>query len=186
MSRLHAFIAAFLFACALPSPAADENVRRVTVTPGADGYYCEAVMVVPVSVTTAFSTMTDFDTMAKWVPNLRQSRVTKREGNVVWIEQVGVAQFGPLSVDFSSERRLELSPPRIITSELVKGTVKRYRSTLYLTPDRGGTKVTYRVEIDPGPIVGLVVSAEFIRHEISEQFAAIADEMVRRELASAR
>lgn len=183
MFRTLLLLAALILAAPAHPSAAEPFFRRVTVTPQGEGYRCEAVMVAPVPIAVAWETMSDFDNMSRFVPNLRESRVQRREGSTAWVEQVGVAAFGPLSVEFTSERRLELTPPRLIQSEQVKGTVKRYRSTLILTQEREGTRLTYRVDLEPGPLLGLLLSREFIRHEIAEQFGAMGVEMIRRDAA---
>jgi carbon monoxide dehydrogenase subunit G len=139
--------------------------------------------VIPVPPALAWEVMTDFESMARWVPNLRSSRVLRREGPVVHVEQVGIASFGPLSFDFTMVRRLELEPPLHIAAEQVRGTLRRYRSTIRLAPHRAGTRLTYRVDLEPGLLVGAILSRDFIEHEIREQFGAIAQEMVRREAA---
>lgn len=181
MSR--AFIlAAAILACG-PALAADPVFSRVSVVPRGEGYACDSEMLIPVPPALAWEVMTDFDSMARWVPNLRSSRVLRREGPVVTIEQVGIAQFGPLSFDFTMERRLDLSPPTGIAAVQTRGTLKRYQSTIRLLPDKGGTRLTYRVDIEPGLLVGAILSKEFIEHELREQFGAIAGEMVRRDAA---
>jgi len=175
---------ALLFAAALlacgPVLAADPEFRRISVVPSAEGYACDSEMVIPVPPALAWEVMTDFDSMARWVPNLRSSRVLMRQGAVVHVEQVGIAAFGPLSFDFTMVRRLELEPPHHIAAEQVRGTLRRYRSTIRLLPDKAGTRLTYRVDLEPGLLVGAILSRDFIEHEIREQFGAIAKEMVRR------
>jgi carbon monoxide dehydrogenase subunit G len=165
----------------VPAFAADAEFRRVVVTARADGFACDSEMLIPVPPALAWEVMTDFDSMARWVPNLRLSRVLKREGPVVHIEQVGIAAFGPLSFDFTMVRRLELEPPTLITAEQVRGTLKGYKSTVRLASENGGTRMTYRVDLDPGMLLSAILSRDFIEHEIREQFGAIAAEMVRRD-----
>jgi carbon monoxide dehydrogenase subunit G len=175
---------AFLLLSAPASPAETE-FRRITVTPKGDGYFCDSEMVISVPPALAFEVMTDYDSMAKWVPNLRSSRVVKREGAVVHVEQVGIARFGPLSFDFTMVRRGELDPPKGIALEQVQGTLRRYRSRVLFAQERGATRLTYLVEIEPGLLLGAILSKDFIEHEIREQFEAIAAEMVRRHALAA-
>ncbi len=181
MSRVLPLLAALVL-CA-PAFAAEAQFRRVVVTPTAEGFACDSEILIPVPPALAWEVMTDFDSMARWVPNLRASRVLKREGPVVHIEQVGIAAFGPFSFDFTMVRRLELDPPTGILAEQVRGTLKRYRSTLRLAAEKGATLMTYRVEIEPGILVGAVLTKDFIDHELREQFVAIAAEMIRRDAA---
>lgn len=181
-----ALAAAAVLLLALPAFGQEANFRRITVTPTAEGYSCDSEMRIPVPPELAWEVMTDFDSMASWVPNLRSSRVVSREDRTVVIEQVGTAAFGPLSFDFTMERRLALDPPRGMTAVQTKGTLRKYSSMLRLTPERGATRLRYRVDIEPGALLSVILTRDFVEHELREQFAAIAREMVRRQTARER
>ena len=155
-------------------------VRSLTVTHAKGAYLCDAVLFAPVPQPLAFDVLTDVDRMVEWVPNLRQSRVLSRQGNVVLIEQVGLAQFGLLSFNFSTERRLVLDRPTAIDAVQLRGSANRYNSSLRLTPETGGTRLDYHAEFEPGLLAAIVISREFMEHEIAEQFTAMIQEMVRR------
>lgn len=181
-----ALAAAAMLILALPALAQEASFRRITVTPTAEGYACDSEMRIPVPPELAWEVMTDFDSMAAWVPNLRSSRVVSREDRTVVIEQVGNATFGPLSFDFTMERRLALDPPRGMTAVQTKGTLRKYSSMLRIAPERGATRLRYRVDIEPGLLLGAILSKEFVEHELKEQFTAIAAEMQRRYAALQR
>jgi len=155
-------------------------VRSLTVTHAGGAYVCDAVLFAPVPQGLAFDVLTDVDRMVDWVPNLRQSRITRREGNVAWIEQVGLAQYGILSFNFSTERLLVLNRPSSIDAVQLRGTANKYNSFLRLTPEAGGTRLDYHAEFEPGLLASIVLSREFMEHEIAEQFTAMIQEMVRR------
>ncbi|NJD88206.1 MAG: hypothetical protein FIB05_09340 [Betaproteobacteria bacterium] len=155
-------------------------VRSLTVLRDKGAYHCDAVLFAPVPQSLAFDVLTDVDRMAEWVPNLRQSRVLGRDGNTVLIEQVGLAQFGMLSFNFSTERRLVLNRPTAIDAVQIRGSANRYNSSLRLTPETGGTRLDYHAQFEPGLLASIVVSREFMEHEIAEQFTAMIQEMVRR------
>lgn len=178
---LRRWLALGLLALALQTAAADSPyVRSVTVTRDDAGYVCEAVMFAPVPPSLAWEVLTDVDHMVDWVPNLRQSRVLKREGDVAIIEQVGLAQFAFLSFTFTTERRLELKRPVSISAVQIHGDARRYNSVLRLTPEAAGTRLDYRAEFEPGLLAAMVLSREYFQHEIGEQFTAMIGEMVRR------
>ena len=138
-------------------------VRSVTVTRDDAGYVCEAVLFAPVLPALAWEVLTDVDHMVDWVPNLRQSRVLKREGDVAIIEQVGLAQFAFLSFTFTTERRLELNRPVSISAVQIRGDARRYNSVLRLRPEATGTQLNYRAEFEPGFLAALVLSREFFQ-----------------------
>ncbi len=179
MRRLLLILACLLVPALAPA-AGGPHVRSLTVTQAGGTYFCDAVLFAPVPQDTAFDVLTDVDRMVEWVPNLRQSRFIRREGNVAWIEQVGLAQYGFLSFNFRTERRLVLDRPVSIDAVQLRGTADKYNSILRLTPEAGGTRLDYRAEFEPGLLASIVLSREFMEHEIAEQFTAMIGEMVRR------
>jgi ribosome-associated toxin RatA of RatAB toxin-antitoxin module len=182
MRRWLVILAALLLP--LAAQAEDSYVRSVSVVRDKGGYACDVVLYAPVPVGLAFDVLSDVDHMVDWVPNLRQSRVLRREGNVAIIEQVGLAQFGFLSFTFTTERRLELERPVSIRATQIRGDARRYNSFLRFEPDGAGTRIQYHAEFEPGILAGLVLDAEFFEHEIREQFTAMIREMVRRQASA--
>lgn len=169
------------FLLALHATAADNPyLRAIAVTGEGGAYVCEAVLYAPVRPTLAWEVLTDIDHMVEWVPNMRQSRVLRREGDVAYIEQVGLAQFGFLSFTFTTQRRLELERPVSIRAFQVRGSARRYDSVVRLTPEGMGTRLDYRAQFEPGFLAAVLFSREYFEHEIAEQFTAMIREMVRR------
>lgn len=176
---------AAVLACASaagPSTAIDS----VEVRPNADGYAVDLVFHAPVPRELAFEVLADFDHMADWIPNLRESRVVRREGQRLTIEQKGTAHFGRLSFPFTTVREIELAAPASIHSTQVKGSMKRFESWMSLAAEGAATRLHYHAELTPGAIAATVLSRSFLEHEFAEQFEAVVAEMVRRKAAAAR
>ena len=160
--------------------AAESPIRTIAVAYDGETYVVTAVMFAPVSQAVAWDVLTDFDRMAKWVPNVTESRVVKREEGVVTIEQRGTARFGAASFPYVTERRIETKPPGAIKTTQIKGSLKKVESSIALGPDGKGTKIDYRLEIVPSFFTAAIMSQRFLEHEVTEQFTAIVGEMVRR------
>jgi carbon monoxide dehydrogenase subunit G len=155
-------------------------VRSIDIAKNKDGYVANVVMFAPVAPVIAWNVLTDFDNMEKWVPNVRESKIAARDGNAVTVEQKGVAKFGLLSFSYTSARRMELDPQKSILSTQVAGSMRRLVSLMKVSPDGAGTRLDYKLEIEPAGIAATVMSKEFLQHEITEQFTAIVGEMVKR------
>jgi carbon monoxide dehydrogenase subunit G len=173
-------LAAVLVLAANVSSAADSPIRSVDVTYDGDTYVLNAAMFAPVPQAVAWDVLTDFDHMSQWVPNVEESKVLKREGNSVTIEQHGVAKYGAISFPYVTERKIDLKPPGAITSIQTKGSLRRVASTLLLQTEGKGTRLIYHLEIEPSLLASALLSKEFLQHELAEQFTAIIGEMVRR------
>lgn len=170
-----ACLAAQAYAQDKPSP-----VRSVDITQNDDGYVANVVMQAPVPPKIAWDVLTDFGNMEKWVPNVKESKIISNEGNVLTIEQKGAAKFGLLSIPYTSVRKMQLEPEKSILATQVSGNMKRLVSLMRVSPDGTGTRLDYKLELTPSAIASSVMSKEFLKGELTEQFTAIVGEMVRR------
>ena len=173
-------LATLALAASAPAFSADSPIRTIEVTRTGETYVVNSVMFAPVAQSVAWDVLTDFDKLAAWVPNVAQSKATKREDNWVMVEQRGTAKFGAASFPYVTERKIELTPQTAIKTTQLRGSLRRVESTLMLEPDGKGTKINYHLEIVPSILAGAVMSKEFLEHEVTEQFTAIVGEMVRR------
>jgi len=183
--RRAACIAAF---ATLAAPAAAETpVTHVDIDLRQSGrtFVVDATFSAPVPPSVAWDVLTDFEHMDAFVPNLAESRIVARDGNLLTILQYGIARFGPLAMRFESERQVTLAPFATIRSTQLRGTMDKLDSTTTFAAEGTGTRLTYHVEAIPGALFPDVVARRFLRHEIAEQFAAIVREMVRRHAAAA-
>jgi ribosome-associated toxin RatA of RatAB toxin-antitoxin module len=160
--------------------AAESPIRSIAVAYDGETYVVTAVMFAPVTQAVAWEVLTDFDHMSKWVPNVTESKVLKRDEATVTVEQRGTAKFGAASFPYVTERRIDMKPSSAIKTTQVKGSLKKVESSLALGPDGKGTKIDYRLEIIPSFLTAAIMSQRFLEHEVTEQFTAIVGEMVRR------
>jgi len=179
---LHALLLVLvgLAACGIAPLGACTRVD-VDVQRDGDTFRIEAMLFAPVAREIAWEVLTDLERMATFVPNVTRSRIVSQQGTRVVVAQRGVARFGPLAFAFESERAVELSPPHEIRSGQTKGNMRRLESVTRFVAVEGGTEIVYRVEVDPGAFFPAALTERFLVHEIDEQFAAIAEEMIRRQ-----
>jgi len=173
-------LAIFLLAGAGAVAAADSPIRSISVARDGDTYVVNAVFFAPVPQSVAWDVLTDFDHLQGWVPNVAQSKATKREENWVIVEQRGVAKFGAASFPYVTERKIEMTMPTSIRTTQIKGSMRRVESTLQLEVEGKGTKINYHLEIVPSVLASTVMSKPFLENEVTEQFTAIVGEMTRR------
>lgn len=132
----------------------------------------------------ALAVLTDFDRMAGFMPNLAESRIVERSGNVYRVAQSGRASFGPLSFAVSSERRIEVTADGRILARGLSGSTRQMRSELRLSAaGPAETRIDYSIEVEPDTWLPCAVGRRFLRHELTEQFTAMGREMLRRPAA---
>ena len=170
-----------LVACAFALGAAAQSpVRSVDVVQDGDSYVLTAQMFAPVNQAIVWDVLTDFGNMEKWVPNVLESRIVTPGEKQMTIEQKGNAKFGSLSFAYTSVREIVLTPRTSILSTQVKGSMKKQVSLMTISSEGDGTKLQYKLELVPSFLAARVISPDFLKHEINEQFTAIIGEMVKR------
>jgi carbon monoxide dehydrogenase subunit G len=173
-----ALLAAAGFAAGIA--AAQSPIKSLDVQYDGETYVATVVMFAPVGQAVAWEVLTDFDHMANWIPNVKESAIVKRDDRAMTIEQRGIAKFGGLSFPYTTVREIVATPQTTIKSTQVKGSMKKLQSMMTLAPEADGTRMQYRLEMVPNLIAGSVLSKDFVRGEIEDQFTAIVGEMQKR------
>jgi len=155
---------------------------KVAVVVGQSGeaFIVDATIDVQVPVRTAWEVLTDFDHMTSILGNLTSSKVRSRDGNTWIVGQEGVARYGLLSFSFVSEREIRLEPMKRILVRSLSGTLKRMDSEAKIATVDQGVQIKYHAESVPDSVLARMFGAAFVRHEVEEQFLAMAREMLRR------
>ena len=120
MTALVRLFACLLLASAVPALSAEPEVK-VAVAQSGSVFVVDADIDFPYPVRTVWDVLTDFDHMAGIVSNLRSSKISRRKGNTVVVQQEGTARFGPLSYTFLSERKVRMEPMKRIVVRQISG-----------------------------------------------------------------
>jgi len=134
--------AVMLAFAAAPSHADDSDIA-VQVEQRGRVVVVDVSMRVEASIEQAWSVMTDYDHMAGFVSNLRESRVLTRDGDTLTILQKGEATRGLLTFRFENVREIVLTPPREIRSRLISGDLETSEFTTRLAGQGSSFEVAY-------------------------------------------
>lgn len=152
----------------------------VAVEKVGDAFFVDARIAVAVPLPIAWQVLTDFDNMAGILSNLTLSRIIRRNGSSVFVLQDGTAKYGFFSYSFASVREVQLEPMKQIRALQLTGSAKRFESEMALSGTVSGTRLHYRAEIVPASGIARTFGGPFVQHEVEEQLALMAAEMVRR------
>lgn len=152
----------------------------VGIEKSGDSIFVETRFELQVPLRTAWDVLTDFDNMTGILSNLKTSKIIRREGSTLVVAQEGVARFGIFSYSFASEREIRLEPMKRILAKQITGNAKHFESELELAQTGPTTHVHYRAEVVPDSGLARTFGGRFIKHEVEEQFTAMASEMMRR------
>lgn len=155
----------------------------IEVKKSGEAVMVDASFVVPASQHEVWEVLTDFDHMAKFLPNLQSSKVIAGGANKLQVEQKGRVAYGLLSFSFDNVRDVELAPYHEIRSHLVSGNLKKGEGTTQLIPEGTGTRVVYHNESLPGFWLGAAVSLSVVEKASREQFEAMKNEILHRKAA---
>jgi carbon monoxide dehydrogenase subunit G len=154
----------------------DHEGELITITASAD---------MEVEARTVWAVISDYDNLAEFIPHMRSSRVLRRDGDQVLIEQTG--EFGFLFFRQPVEVRLSVaeSPPRRIVAHAVGGNLQSLEGRYAIESLPGGeVRLNYSGRLVPGFDVPRFVSRMAVRSTMARQFQALVQEIVRRDLSA--
>lgn len=130
-----------------------------------------------------WNVLTDFEGMADFVSNLKESKVVSVSEDKFTIFQRGAAIYGPINYPFESTREVRLFPYHKILTHLVSGNMHKLEGATYLTDEGGQTRVIHRTDAIPKVWIPAAVGKIFIEHEMREQFNEMRNEIIKRKKA---
>ncbi|MDM0032791.1 SRPBCC family protein [Variovorax sp. J22P271] len=165
--------------------AAAQQVSIDTTSQG-EGVVVTAFADMQVDPRTAWSVISDYDHLAEFIPDMQSSRVVRRDGDRLLVDQAG--HFGFLFFQQPVTVRLEVvESPRQqhIVARAVSGNLRqmegRYALEVLAT---GEVRLSYAGRVEPDFPLPPVVGKAVLRRVMARQFNALVKEIVRRDAAA--
>lgn len=138
-------------------------------------YEVSANAVVQAAPAAVWKTLTNYERMTEFVPDLSACRVLSRNGNEVVIEQQGVARFLFMSNPIHLVVRAMEKPMTSIDIDLISGDMRHYEARWTLTPlpDTGGTRILFSSRLIPGFYVPGMLGTTMIKGDIERMMTAV-------------
>jgi ribosome-associated toxin RatA of RatAB toxin-antitoxin module len=158
----------------LDLPKLEVSVNRVNVD-ALHMYEVNASGTVQAPLPAVWKTLTSYDRMEEFVPDMASCRVLSRNGNEVIIEQFGTARFLFVSRSIHLIVRATEQPMQAIDIALISGDMKHYeaRWELVPVPETGGTRVLYTGRLVPNFYVPGILGTNIIRGDIERMMSAV-------------
>ncbi len=128
----------------------------------------------------AWSLLTDYDHMARFVSALKSSSIVGREGNSLEVEQTGEATVGFMSFPFYSLRAVQLIPETEIHSQLIRGDFKSYEFSTRILDNGAATMIIHHGEYVPNRWVPPGLGPSLIKDQTAKQYAELVAEILAR------
>ena len=132
-------------------------------------------------VAQAWTVFTDYEAMPGFLKSVTQSKVLKREGNSVTVEQAGAVRIAFMRFAFHAVRSVELTPMREIRSGQLSGDFKEYASTTTFTPTEHGVRIHHHGSYVPKSWIPPLIGTALIEAETRRQYEQFLAEIDRRE-----
>jgi carbon monoxide dehydrogenase subunit G len=142
-------------------------------------------LIVPATQQEVWDVLIDFEHMADFVSNLKESKVISNSNETLKVFQRGEANYGPINFTFYSTREIQLSPLVKIQSHMISGNMIKMDGTTQLVNEGGQTRIVYHSDSIPGVWIPPIVGKGFIEHETREQFHEMSNEILKRKQARA-
>ena len=152
-----------IVALALAAAPSVAQVEDVSIRTARDGEFVvvAATAVMRVDPTVAWAVLSDYDHLAKFIPDVKSSRILSRDGNKVRVEQKGVVGFWFYKEPVVVILEVHEEPHHRITARSVDGNVRGLETRYELQASGGGVRLDYAGRFVPEfaipPVVGMPI-----------------------------
>jgi len=171
---------ALLALLAASSSAVAQDVSIRTARDG-DFVTVSATAVMKVDPHVAWAVLSDYDHLAKFIPDMKSSRVVSRDGNRLRVEQKGDVGFFFYKEPVSVLLEVHEEPPVRITARSIEGNVKQLETRYELHASGAGTKLEYAGRFVPEFAIPPLIGMPFVNRVIERRFRAMVAEIQRRD-----
>ena len=174
-------------ACAAPSnqdttkPAAALTRDEISVEEKGDEFLIRAQSEVDADGAAIWSTLSDYDHLARFIPGMSSSRTVSRTGAEAVVEQKGRLGLGPFRQSFTLLLAVSEEMNQSISASGIGGDFRCFKSRYDIVPlGSQRARIVYQATLVPDmplpPVIGLLA----MRSMIGTQFDAVLAEMRRR------
>jgi hypothetical protein len=160
--------------------AAASTRAKVKANSGLSGVRVEATQVLQVDARTLWETLTDYNRLASFVPDMISSRVVSPPGAPKRVEQIADAGLFAFIMPDQVVLAMEEVPPNLIRFRAVSGKLVSMNGEWRIIGDRAPVTLVYRAHIVPLSPIPPLGSGFFVEDEVRSRFEAVGREAERR------
>jgi carbon monoxide dehydrogenase subunit G len=157
--------------------------QEISIRTARDGDFVtvSASAVMKVDPGIAWAVLTDYDHLAKFIPDMKSSRVVSRDGNKIRVEQRGDVGFFFYREPVNVTLEIFEEPPHRITSRGVEGNIRALESHYNLQASGPGVRLDYTGRFEPDFAIPPLIGMPIVSRLIERRFRAMVDEIQRRD-----
>src|SRR5439155_981637 len=166
------FLTAFAVALAAAEITVEQHGNEILVHAQSD---------VDADRATIWSTLSDYDHLARFIPGMSSSRTVSRNGAEAVVEQKGSAGLGPFRRSFTVLLAVTEDLNQSISASGIGGDFRGFQSRYEIVPiGSRRARIVYQATLVPGMFVPPIVGLFAMRSVIGSQFDALLEEIRRR------
>ncbi len=160
--------------------AAQANTARVKANTGLSGVKVEASQVLQTDARTLWDTITDYNRLASFIPDMVSSRVISAPGAPKRVEQIADAGLFAFIMPDQVVLALEETPYSVIRFRAISGKLVSMTGEWRIVGDKAPVTLFYRAHIVPMSPIPPLGSGYFVEDEVRARFEAVGREAERR------
>ena len=178
-------VALCAFSTAVLTEMPDTHDIAVTIDRNGDRFAVKVGLAVDATPEEVFAVLTDYDDMARFVSNVLESRIIRRDGNKITVEQKSRLTLGPIHFDFANVRDVELVPFREVHSRVTEGDMQGSSFTTTLAAHGAQTWIDNRGSFVSNRWIPPIIGTTLLEAETRKQFRELRNEILHRKSAPA-
>jgi ribosome-associated toxin RatA of RatAB toxin-antitoxin module len=164
----------------LASAAALASTARVKANTGLSGVKVEASQTLQTDARTLWDTITDYNRLATFIPDMVSSRVISAPGAPKRVEQIADAGLFAFVMPDQVVLALEEVPHSVIRFRAISGKLVSMTGEWRIVGDKAPVTLIYRAHIVPLSPIPPLGSGYFVEDEVRARFEAVGREAERR------
>ena len=175
-------LAAVALAAAWSAPCFAQG-QQISVHSVRDGEFVavSASVVMRVDLHVAWAVLSDYDQLARFIPDMKSSRVISREGNKLRVEQKGEMGFLFYKEPVAMLLDVYEEPPTRITARGIEGNFKGLETRYELHSSDAGVRLEYAGRFIPDFSIPPLIGMPIMNRLIERRFRAMVNEIQRRD-----
>jgi hypothetical protein len=153
---------------------------KISASTGLSGVRVEARQELQADADTVWATLTDYNRLATFIPDMVSSRLISAPGAPKRVEQIADAGLFAFIMPDHVVLLIEESPNRLIRFRSVSGKVLSMNGEWQIIGDTAPVTLVYRSRIIPIAPLPPLVSSYFVEDEVKKRFEAVGKEAERR------
>jgi ribosome-associated toxin RatA of RatAB toxin-antitoxin module len=161
----------------LPSEPIEQEIERL---PGATRRLA-AQLRLPLTEEAVWQVLTDYEGLPSFIPNLISSRLLRRDGTLVLLEQIGSQRL--VGLNFTASVQLELRErcsEGILGFRMVSGDFRRFEGAWTLVKTNEGVRLRYELLVQACLGMPIALIEQRLREDLATNLRSVALEALRR------